>query len=134
MPGFGPVGSHPVGGLPLNLQPSVEDTVERFRSADWTGIEERLAANPAAVAKVSDLIGKLNNELASVGLTNAELARAMALTGALSELVKSPDPEWEIIGKCLVRLAEFFDSLPVRAGLNFVNVMGLAIGAFHLLF
>jgi hypothetical protein len=126
MTGFDPVGSAPVGAILPNYQ-QVREAVD---SANWTGIELRLGADPAAVERVRAVIIDLDRALDVAGLTNAERAKAGALTGAILSLVQSPEPEWKVIARLLVTL---LDSRAVNAALNAAQIAGLIVGALKLL-
>jgi hypothetical protein len=120
MLGFGPVGSAPLGAIPVYnaIAPSID-------SADWTGLEVRLNSDPAAVEQIKQNIVALEAALSQAGLTNSETAQAKALTGAILTLVEAPEPEWKVIARLLVTL---LDSKPVNAAINSAAICGL-IGA-----
>jgi hypothetical protein len=122
---FGPIGSAPIGALPIF--PTIQASID---SANWTGIETRLAADPGAVARVSELVSELHAELDRAGLTNYEKATAHSLTRALIALVASPEPEWKVIALTLVTL---FNSKAVTAACNAITLSGLIGGALKII-
>jgi hypothetical protein len=82
----------------LLITPEVAHAVRaRLQSADWTGIERRIEALPGAIDRVGVMIVELDRVVEQCGLTNLEQQRAKALTGALLQLVHSPQPEWHAV-------------------------------------
>ena len=123
--GFGPLGSRPLGALPTYRR--AHDAIE---SADWTGIERRLAADPAAVERIQSLVRELDAAIDDAELTNAEKAKAKALTGAIVSLAHSPEPEWKVVGRLLITL---LDSKAVNASLNAVVIGGVIISTLKVI-
>lgn len=85
-------------------EPTPEGRVQRaalvqtqLRSASWTGIEQRVASSPEILREARILIRNLDGLVERCGLTNLEQQRAKALTGALVQLISSPQPEWQIV-------------------------------------
>lgn len=94
--------------------------------ADWTGIEKRLAEDPAAIASIADKVEQLDRLLAGANLTNAERVQAGAAVDALKSLVRAPQPEWKAIAVILA-------GPTVTALCNFkeiAEVIGAIIGLF----
>ena len=81
--------------------PQADHLVNAINSADWTGIEERLAANPETVASIAAQIYLLDELLAGANLTNAQRVQAAAAVDALKSLVHAPQPEWKAIAVIL---------------------------------
>lgn len=81
--------------------PQANHLVSAINSADWTGIEKRLAANPEAVASIAAQIKLLDELLAGANLTNAQRVQAAAAVDALKSLVHAPKPEWKAIAVIL---------------------------------
>ena len=81
--------------------PQADQLVSAINSADWTGIEQRLAANPEAVASLAAQIKQLDELLAGANLTNAQSVQAAAAVDALKSLVHAPQPEWKAIAVIL---------------------------------
>lgn len=84
---------------PTIFDPAIFDTGEEpsFASVDWTGVEQRLAADPATVDEIRRRIAELDVAIEKAGLTNVEQSKAKAITTALRSLVESPEPEWQAI-------------------------------------
>ena len=84
---------------PAMFDPAIFDTGEEpsFASVDWTGVERRLSADPAAVDEIRRRIAELDIAVERAGLTNAEQYQAKAITTALRTLVETPQPEWRSI-------------------------------------
>lgn len=118
MLGFGPLASAPLGAVPEHIE-----TTAAIDSADWTGIERRLEASPAAVQVIRSKVVELDTALEAAGLTNAECAKAKAMTAAILKLVESPEPEWKIIARLVATL---MDSKAINSGLNAAALGNLA--------
>lgn len=119
-------GAQPFGTVPFGAGgPSYPEVRDAIDSADWAGIEQRLESNPGIVRRIKALVRELDSALNEAGLTNAEKAKARALTLAIEALIESPEPEWKVIARLLMTM---LDSRPVTAALNAVTIAGL-IGA-----
>lgn len=77
--------------------PQADQLVSAIDSADWTGIEQRLGANPKALASIAERVKQLDELLAAANLTNAQRVQAAAAVDALKSLVHAPQPEWKAI-------------------------------------
>jgi hypothetical protein len=113
---------------PAIFDPAIFDTGDEppIASYDWTGIEQRLTVDPAAVDEIRRRLAKLDAAVEHAGLTNAEQARAKAITAALLSLVESPEPEWQAIVTLLT-------SPTIQAFCNAVALSTLAIGIVRLI-
>jgi hypothetical protein len=69
----------------------------RFDSAAWTGVERRIASQPGLVEEICRKVNEIDRLIETSGLTNAERAKAKAISGALKQLIESPEPEWKAI-------------------------------------
>ena len=81
--------------------PRADQLVKAINSADWTGIEPRLAASPERIASIASLIEQLDEVLEGANLTNAQRVQAGAAVDALKSLVHAPQPEWKAIAVIL---------------------------------
>ena len=81
--------------------PQADQLVKAVNSADWTGLEPRLAANPERIASITAQIEQLDELLACANLTNAQRVQAGAAVDALKSLVHAPQPEWKAIAVIL---------------------------------
>ena len=81
--------------------PQADQLVKAIHSADWTGIEPRLAANPERIAAIIAQIEQLDDLLAGANLTNAQRVQAGAAVDALKLLAHAPQPEWKAIAVIL---------------------------------
>ncbi|QXQ07961.1 hypothetical protein KX816_08220 [Sphingosinicellaceae bacterium] len=70
-------------------------------STAWTGVSERLRADPIKVQNITTKIRELDQLVDGSGLTNTQVARVKAITESLVKLVESPEPEWEAIALLL---------------------------------
>lgn len=112
---------------PNIFDPEIFDTGEvGLDSYDWTGIERRLAADPALIAEIGGKLQELDRLVDATGLSNSEKARAKAITTALLSLVESPQPEWRAI-------VELLNSPVIAAVCNAATVAGIAIGIVTLI-
>ena len=93
----------------------------QIQSADWTGIELRLDAQPELTAQISKKVQELDALVELAGLTNVEHRRAKAITESLIKLVNSPQPEWRII-------VELLTSKPMEAIATFVGIADIILG------
>lgn len=121
------VGSALGDGEAVIITPEIAHAISaRLQSADWTGIERRIASTPGAVDRVNVLIIELDRAVEQCGLTNLEQHKAKALTGALIKLVSSPEPEWRAIISILT-------SPNVTALLNFQAIAVIVAGISSML-
>jgi hypothetical protein len=67
------------------------------RAFEWTGIEERVASDPAIIDQISAHLHTVNVLIEQTGLSNLEKAKAHAINSALIKLIMSPEPEWQAI-------------------------------------
>lgn len=103
---------------------AADEVLQSYKSSTWTGIEERITASPEILAKVTANIREIDVLVDQSGLTNAERARAKAITQSLAILVESPEPEWRAIVALL--------NSPFLTGL--LNVAAIAQLTLKLLF
>jgi hypothetical protein len=89
-----------------------------FDSSTWTGIEARLATDPVITKAIKQHIRQIDELVEKSGLTNAERAKAKAITVALVSLIDSPEPEWKAIVQLLT-------SPTLTALLNVAQIVGL---------
>jgi hypothetical protein len=75
------------------------------------------------------MVSELDAALDGAGLSNSDKAKAKALTGAITSLVQSPEPEWKLIAGVLIAL---LDSQPVRAAINGTAIAGMIGGLLSL--
>lgn len=114
---------------PAIFDPAVFDTGDppvAIASVNWTGVEERLAADPATVRQIADHLRELDELVAKAGLTNSETAKAKAITGALKSLIESPEPEWKAI-------VELLNSPIISALCTALNLAGAAYAVIRLI-
>ena len=91
MLGFGPVASSPRAALPPE---DLDTLIARAKSADWTGIQKRLEADPARVAAIRAKVRELDQLVECAHLSNSEKAAAKDHTEALLQIVEMPRPRW----------------------------------------
>ena len=112
--------------LLYNNQPPTDQAVGEARvaveSADWTGIEERLAADPAAMVRIQQALSEIDAALDGAGLSNLEMQKAKALTGALTALINSPEPAWKHVADLLIT---FWNSPAITASINAATIIPL---------
>ncbi|MEG3153470.1 hypothetical protein [Sphingomonas sp. RB1R13] len=77
--------------------PRSAELTHAISSADWTGIAQRLADDPVAVATILDEIAKLDELIAKANLSNADRRQAGSAIDALTLLSHAPQPEWRAI-------------------------------------
>lgn len=112
---------------PNIFDPNIFDTGEQgLDSYKWTGIENRLAADPAVTAQIRSKLQELDRLVDATELTNSEKARAKAITTALLSLGESPQPEWRAI-------VELLNSPVITAVCNAAALTGLAVGVIRLI-
>ena len=107
------------------LQVSISTASTAIDSAAWTGIEARLATEPAIIDAVKRHVREIDTVVEQSGLTNAERAKAKAISVALVSLIESPDPEWKAIVQLLT-------SPTLTALLNVAQVVGLIFNVMGL--
>jgi hypothetical protein len=90
-------------------------------SARWTGIEQRLARDPARIKDIRTKIREIDGLLSDAGLSNREMAKARAISEALIKLAESPEPEWKAI-------VDLLQSPALGAALNVVGLIQLIVG------
>ncbi|MEV4933664.1 hypothetical protein [Sphingobium sp. LSP13-1-1.1] len=94
-----------------------------FNSSAWTGIEQRLASDPAIVDAIRQKIVEIDSLIEKTGLTNFERDRAKAITEALRSLINSPEPEWRAVVMLLT-------SPSLTAIINLTTVIELTLKLF----
>jgi DNA-binding MarR family transcriptional regulator len=78
-----------------------DDAAGSVDSSRWTGRTARIAADPTLLDRIRIKVIELDRLVEEAHLSNAETARAKAITRALVTLVESPNPEWEAISQLL---------------------------------
>lgn len=113
---------------PSVFDPAIFDTGEEpsFASVDWTGVERRVASDPALLEDIQRRIEELDAVVEKTGLTNAEQAKAKAITSALRSLVASPEPEWKVI-------VDLLNAPALKAALTAIGLMDLAMRLIELI-
>lgn len=108
------------GDIYLNVAPvastvDVATALRTFDSAAWTGVSQKVQANPQLLDNIAAKISEIEDLIEISSLDNQRKSSARAISKALVALVSDPEPEWKVI-------VELLNSPKLTAVLNFAQV------------